>query len=309
MARAVNDYRQCLRDRYSEARDRARPLPLAGGTTIPYVPRMVQELDWAQPDWTYTGYSATRAGAYGVFDPHDPLINEALAFLEAGMPRGQGAYFANPAQAGNADVNFASISDSQAERHWLWRHYVEYETMWPIGSQLFLARDDLPRFFEWLFHNLAVVLHHDFRVGVESLDGVPSNAPGEGERWLALRRMFLNEMGGYDGTQQTLWLLQAMPRSWLRPGHCLAVSDMGTWFGGKVDLNVRMADDGNSVTVKARLKKLAVPPREIRMRLRSGDGRPLVAAEVNGQKVRVLPGDVILLPVQLEGEITVVGCF
>jgi hypothetical protein len=63
------------------------------------------------------------------------------------------------------------------------------------------------------------------------------------------------------------------------------------------------------VTVKARLKKLAVPPREIRMRLRSGDGRPLVAAEVNGQKVRVLPGDVILLPVQLEGEITVVGCF
>jgi hypothetical protein len=50
MAQELNDYRQCLHDRYAEARDRARRLPLADGTTIPFVPRMVQELDWTKPD-------------------------------------------------------------------------------------------------------------------------------------------------------------------------------------------------------------------------------------------------------------------
>ena len=93
MAKELNDYRRCLHDRYAEARDRARRLPLADGTTIPFVPRMVQELDWAKPDWTYSGYSAMRAGAWGVIDPHDPLIDETLACLEAGMPKGEGAYF------------------------------------------------------------------------------------------------------------------------------------------------------------------------------------------------------------------------
>jgi hypothetical protein len=82
---------------------------------------------------------------------------------------------------------------------------------------------------------------------------------------------------------------------------------MGTWFGGRVDLTIRMAEDGNSVTIKLRLKKLAVRPREVRLRLRSGDGRPLVTAEINGQKAKVLPGDTILLPVQLEGELSIVG--
>jgi hypothetical protein len=203
MARELAGYRGCLRDRYVAARDLARPLPLADGTQIPYVPRIVQELDWEKPDWTYTGYSATRAGAWGALDPHDELVDQTIACLEAGMPKGQGAYFST-ATATNADVNFNAVSDPSAERHYLWRHFVEYETMWPVGAPLFLARDDLPRFFEWLFHNLAVAIHQDFRVGVESLDGVPSKAPGDAERWLGIRKMFVNELGGYDGSPQSL---------------------------------------------------------------------------------------------------------
>ena len=70
-----------------------------------------------------------------------------------------------PASPLIGEANFADVIDLNADRHWLWRHYVEWETMWPIGGQLFLARDDLPRFFEWLFNNLAIVLHHDWRVG------------------------------------------------------------------------------------------------------------------------------------------------
>jgi hypothetical protein len=167
--------------------------------------------------------------------------------------------------------------------------------MWPVGYHLFLARDDLPRFFEWLFHNLAAVLHREWRVGVESLDGVPSCAPGEGERWLAIRNMLVGERGGYDGSQQTLWLMQAVPRSWLKPGTRITAKDMATHFGGRVDLDLTVAGDGNSVTANAELH-LAVRPEKIRLRLRSPDGRPLRRAEINGQPATVLGNDVIELP-------------
>ena len=70
---------------------------------------------------------------------------------------------------------------------------------------------------------------------------------GDGERWLAVRDMFLNEFGGYDGSEQSLWLLQAIPREWLRPGNRMSVERMGTLFGGTVDLAVQVAEDGNSL--------------------------------------------------------------
>lgn len=309
MAQELADYRACLRDRYAEARDRARPVPLADGTTLPFVPRMVQELDWTQLDWTYTGYGPLRAGAWGALDPHDELVDQALAFLEAGMPRGEGPYFGAHQQfPDTADLNWADISDPQAERHYLWRHYVEYETMWPVGGALFLARDDLPRFFEWLFHNLTAALHHDWRVGMESLDGVPSCDPGDGERWQTIRRMFVNELGGYDGSEQSLWLLQAIPRCWLRPGNRLAVRDMGTFFGGKVDLELEVARDGNSVVVMVRLS-LQVMPQEIRLRLRSGDGRPLASATINGKPVAAVAGDTFPLPLRPQARYRIVGRF
>ena len=317
MARALAAYRACLHDRYAEARDRAPRVPLPGGASLPYVPRLVQELDWTKPDWTYTGYGPLRAGAWGVFDPHDELVSQSLAFLEAGLPKGRGAYFSAHQAAlaeargrrPSADVNWADISDPAADRHFMWRHYVEYETMWPIGGPLFLARDDLPRYFEWLFHNLAVAIHADWRVGVESLDGVPSCAPGDAERWQCIRKMFVHEREGYDGSPQSLWLLQAIPRSWLRPGDHLAVEGMGASFGGEISLSLDVALDGNSACVAARWTDLTVRPQALLMRLRSGDGRPLRSATINGTAARVLPGDLIQLPAKTRGQLRVVGRF
>jgi hypothetical protein len=286
MATELNDYRECLRERYVEARDRAEPVPLTDGSTLPYVPRMVQELDWRKPDWTITGYGPLRAGGLGALDPHDELVDQALAFLEEGRPSG----------------------DDVKQRQHLWRHYVEIETHWPMYD-IFLRRDDLPRFFEWLFNNLVAVIHRDFRVGVEARNGVPSCAPGDGERWQAIRKMFINELGGYDGSQQSLFLLQAIPRSWLKPGDKLSVKDMGTWFGGKTNMNVEVPADGDSVVVIVRLSDLAVKPAEIRMRLRSGDGRPLASAEIDGVVTKVLEGDTIRLPLKTSAKYRIIGKF
>ena len=193
MANELNDYRKCLHDRYVEARDRARRLPLADGTTIPYVPRMVQELDWAKPDWTYTGYGALRAGAWGRSIRTTDWLTRPWRIWRPACPRARASMLSTRIPAGlylnTADRNFAEIADTKAPRHYFWRHYVEYETMWPVGGSLFLARDDLPRFFEWFANNIGFVIHQDFCVGVESFNGVPSCASGEAERWLAIRNM------------------------------------------------------------------------------------------------------------------------
>ena len=139
-------------------------------------------------------------------DPHDPLVDQTLAFLEAGRPT------ANP-----------------GAREYFWQHYVEPETHWPMG-EVFLNRDDLPRFFELLFNNLAAAVHEDFRVGCEAREGVVSVSPADAEHWRMVRDMFVREVGGYDGSEQGLFLLQAIPRSWLRPGQRLAVAEMGTYL-------------------------------------------------------------------------------
>jgi hypothetical protein len=315
LARELNEFRACLRDRYQEARDRAQRLPLPGGSDLPYVPREINELDWKATDWTYTGYGPLRAGAWGSWDPHDELVDQALAFLEAGMPKGKGFYFHRSRFSGKdkfghrtADRNFDDIDNPRAGRHFLWKHYVEYETAFPVGLDLFLQRDDLPRFFECFFNNMAGAVHHGFRVGVESLDGVPSETPGEALRWRAMRSMFVNERGGWDGSQQSLWLLQAIPRAWLKPGGRLAVKKMGTYFGGHLDLQAELAKDRKSVTVNAALG-LKVKPTEIRMRLRSDDGRPLLAAEINGAATPVLEDDTIRIPSSTVGRYQIVGRF
>jgi hypothetical protein len=152
------------------------------------------------------------------------------------------------------------------------------------------------------------VLHQEWRVGVESLDGVPSCAPGEGERWQLIRRVFINETGGWDGSEQDLFLLQAIPRCWLRPGDRLAVEDMGTYFGGEASLQVRVAPDGDSVQVDAALK-LREQPAHTLMRLRSGDGRPLLSATIDGRPAPVKPGDVIMLPQRTQAHYVIVGQF
>ncbi|MFI5384723.1 MAG: hypothetical protein ACHQ50_01250, partial [Fimbriimonadales bacterium] len=319
-ARELADYRKCLHDAYARETHLARPVPLPDGSTIPFVPRVVGELDWAKVDWTYTLLGPMRDGAWGALDPHDKMVDWSLAFCEAGMPKGQGAYFNESVRTSEiGDINWADITQPDAPRHWLWRHYVEYETMWPVGWHLFLARDDLPRYFEWFANNLAFVVHQDWRVGVESVDGVPSNAPGDGDRWQAIRAMFVHEREGYDGTEQSLFLLQAIPRAWLQPGAHLAVKEMPTSFGGRINLTLdvpqaptpqgRHAARPDSVQVSVRLSGLAIKPASVVMRLRSGDGRPLEYAVVNGRRVPAVPGDLIRLPVKQDGKLEIVGHF
>ncbi|MHC4403119.1 MAG: hypothetical protein ACYTG0_25945 [Planctomycetota bacterium] len=304
IARELKDYRKCLREAYEAARDRARPLPLDDGRRIPFVPRAPEELDWATVDWTYSNYGTGRAVASGALDPNGELADQFIAFMEAGLPRGEGRLMARwyrrvPDTADDIWYYADNLHANGPSRHWLWRHYVEYEINRPTMTDLFLRRDDLGRFFEAFFNSFAVI-DHPWKIGAESIDGVPACAPGEDDRWRVIRNMLVNERGGYDGSQQELFLLQAIPRGWLKPGDSLSCQDMGTHLGGHVDLDVQVADNGMSVQVDATVD-VAVEPSEVRMRLRSGHGGRLVTATINGKKTDVLEKDVIKLPAKSKG--------
>jgi hypothetical protein len=63
----------------------------------------------------------------------------------------------------------------------------------------------------------------------------------------------------------------------------------------------------NNSAVVARIG-FAVLPERIRMRLRSGDGRPLRRAFVNETEVEVLKKNTILLPAAIGGQFKIEGC-
>ena len=203
MARELNDYRRCLRERYVEARDRARRA--AAGRRHDDSVRAA--------DGGGTGLGQARLDLHRLqrrcgpgpgarFDPHDELVDQALAYLEAGMPKGEGCLLLRNGRSGH-------------RRRELGRHQrPERRAPLPVAA-LRRVRDDVagrrpavsrPRRPAAVFRVVRSTIspssiHQDFRVGVESLDGVPSCAPGDGERWQAMRKMFVNEFGGYDGSR------------------------------------------------------------------------------------------------------------
>jgi hypothetical protein len=81
---------------------------------------------------------------------------------------------------------------------------------------------------------------------------------------------------------------------------------VGTHFGGKASVALEVSRDGKSASADVELD-LAVRPAEIRMRLRSPDGRPLRSATIDGAPTEVLEGDTIRLPLGKAGRSVVTG--
>jgi hypothetical protein len=82
----------------------------------------------------------------------------------------------------------------------------------------------------------------------------------------------------------------------------------GNPLRGRVSIEHLIADGGNAVTVHVNLD-LGVLPSEIRLRLRSPDGKPLKSAEIEGAGAEVLDGDTIRLPQTRTAEYRIVGHF
>ena len=265
--------------------------------------------DWKSIDWTYTSYGPLRAGAWGAIDPNDELMDQTLAFIEAGDARGR-------------DERRHKHADRQGRRS-TWRTggsvfrgdggatsggtTSSTNSCGRSAADLFLQRDDLTRFFEWFFNAYAAHIDKDLPISAESLNGAPGVHAGRG--------------GAVDGAPEDVRerarrLRRLAAVALALPGDAAVLADgraearrVGGWgrtFGGTVDLRSKWRRAATRAPATAKLA-LATLPTEIRMRLRSPDGKPLKTATVNGKAVEVLPDDTIRLPLRKAGKYSITG--
>jgi hypothetical protein len=101
-----------------------------------------------------------------------------------------------------------------------------------------------------------------------------------------LRYLFVREEG------DVLLVGQAIPREWLRPGQECGIENAATYFG-----DTSVFYDGGVGRIAATLKgPTRNPSREIRLRFRTPEGRPLARVTVNGKSWKQIDRDWVVLP-------------
>lgn len=276
-------YRRDIVTSVTRARDAAKPMPLANGQTIPYVPMSPETLDYFQPDWAYVACGPLNLAWAGVV-PHDhELVTQILAYLDAGRPLGKWQKdkkkFEGWDSGGRvpADEDFIECTRPRKGRCYHWRHKMTYEPGWMPQAFVFRGRDDISSYLEFLYSELSHGGQHvNLRSPIEQRDGVPWCQPGDATALWLIRDMLVREEG------DTLLLAGTCPREWLKHGETLAATGLPTHFG-KVGFTVRsqIARGRIHATFDFAFRE---PPRQIRLRLRHPQGRLPRAVRINGRK-------------------------
>jgi hypothetical protein len=102
-----------------------------------------------------------------------------------------------------------------------------------------------------------------------------------------LRYLFVREE-----SERTLLVGQAIPREWLKPGQHCGIEKSATWFGPASVLYT-----GGDREILCQLKgPTRNPPREIRLRFRHPQEKPLTRVTVNGKPWKRFAGEWVTLP-------------
>jgi hypothetical protein len=101
-----------------------------------------------------------------------------------------------------------------------------------------------------------------------------------------LRYLFVREEG------DALLVGQAVPREWLRPGQRCGLERTATYFG-----NAGVLYEGGENQITATLDgPTRNPPKQIRLRFREPNERPLASVRVNGKSWKRFKGEWVDLP-------------
>jgi len=249
----------------------------------------VEMRDYFAPDWTYAACGPLNLAWAGVVPPDHELINQVLAFLEAGRALGEWEERRGKYQGWDwgvqtpADEDFLPATRPNEGRCFLWRHKMTYEPGWIPQAFTFLLRDDMPALLEHLYSLISNGGQHvALRTPIEQRDGVAWTQPGDANLLWLMRSMLVREEG------DRLLLAGSCPRAWLAEGEEIRVERMPTHFG-PVSYQLAPSRGGRRVRGSFRFE-FHTKPRAIRLRLRHPEGASLRSAAINGR------------PAQLEGE-------
>jgi hypothetical protein len=278
----AEDYRTDIVAAVSRSRDASPPVPLDDGSSLPFVPMSVEMRDYFAPDWTYVGCGPLNLAWAGVVPADHELIDQVLAFLEAGRPLGAWDAKREKYQGWDwgvqtpADEDFLVATRPRSGRCYLWRHKMTYEPGWIPQAFTFLLRDDMPALLEHLYSLISDGGQHvALRTPIEQRDGVAWTQPGDANLLWLMRSMLVREEG------DRLILAGSCPRAWLGGGESIEVERMPTHFG---PVSYRLTSHGGARRVTGSFQfGFRARPQRIRLRLRHPEGKVPSRVTINGR--------------------------
>ena len=162
-----------------------------------------------------------------------------------------------------------------------------------LDVEPYLNRDDVKPALRAAFNALAVSHFPDVHMNTEH--ALPNMGDWRGDHFKTsdeanacgwLRQLFVREQGN------ELWLGQAVPREWLRPGQNCGIRRAATYFG---PASVIYSGGENQITAQVE-GPTRNPPARVRVRFRTPTGQPVRSVELDGKEWARFSDDWVDLP-------------
>jgi hypothetical protein len=274
---AATAYHTALLTNFRKASERSPVVRLRDGTAVPHIPSMVHRRG------RYFGWICeTLEGSLHL------LITGALP---ANSP--EAAWIVKDYEDNRFLSNQYGYVLDDFEKHWFGRGGMSMQACLLLDVEPYLYRDDVKQALRALFNGQAVSYFPDVRMNTEH--ALPDISSWRGDHFKSsdeancagwLRYLFVREEG------DTLLIGQAVPRDWLRAGQKCGIERTSTYFGPTSVLYTG-GENGAAATLDGPTRN---PPKQIRLRFREPDGRPLKSVTVNGQPWRKFKGEWVELP-------------
>ena len=294
-AAEADAYRRDIVEAVTRCRDAAPRVLLDDGTKIPFVPMSVEMRNYFAPDWTYVACGPLNLAWAGVVPADHDLMNQTLAFLDAGRPLGR--YLRDKkeyegwdwAPRTPADRDFNPATRPRKGRARFWRHKMTYEPGWIPQAFAFMARDEMPNLLEHFYSLISNGGQHvEIRSPIEQRDGVAWTQPGDANLLWLVRSFLLRELS------DRLILAGSTPRAWLADGRRIAVDRMPTHFG---PVSYQLESRVGHGTIRGTFGfAFRTAPERILLRLRHPDGLLPSQVRINGVLSGAADGEWVRLP-------------
>ena len=189
------------------------------------------------------------------------------------------------------------------DKYWFGRGGMSMQACLLLDVEPYLYRDDVKQALRAMFNAIAVSHFSDVHMNTEH--ALPEMGDWRGDHYKTsdeanacgwLRQIFIREDG------DDLLLGQAVPRDWLRPGEQCGLERAATYFGPTSVLYTAAQNEITAV-VNGSTRN---PPKQIRLRFREPNSRPLSAVTVNGKQWHKFDSEWVRLPGDA-GKVTVVA--
>ena len=192
--------------------------------------------------------------------------------------------------------------DYESERDWFSNAGWGYQAGWERLPEYYLAKDDIPNFIRQFMNHCAVDINvtNGRWTFNEHTTFADNDKSFENAIFLTnFRHMLVWENG------PALWLARATPRGWLAQGNRIAVKNAPTYFGAATYEIVSDVDHGRLTATISIPSRQA--PKEVLLRLRRPDARPIRNVTVNGKPWKAAgPDPETIRLTGLSGTVTVV---